>query len=245
VLFVAGATLAVGVTVAGRAAWRGSPDGAAPAVAPAPTDTAPAPPAAVDTAQPPAPAEPAADLAAAPAEAAPPAPAPAPPQRKGSRRVAEASVSISARPLVSSPRRVARAEPAPQDDPEPPTHGLPAPLPIVVASAAPRPPVVEDAPAYPGDGFRRPAPADRGCVERALRLPSDLAGPLDGTLTVKFPVSAEGTVGRIEVLGDLPDPRVVPAVQAAIRACRFLPGADAQGKPTALWAVMPLRFVKR
>jgi TonB family protein len=134
--------------------------------------------------------------------------------------------------------------PAPLAEPEVATHGLVAPAPIDLAPPPP-PPQVEDAPAYPGDGFRKPVAADRTCVERALRLPRDLAGRFDGTLTVKFPVAADGSVGRVEVLGQVTDPRLPRAVEAAVRACRFVPGADAQGKPTALWAVMPLRFVTR
>ncbi|HSN93140.1 MAG TPA: TonB family protein, partial [Anaeromyxobacteraceae bacterium] len=157
-----------------------------------------------------------------------------------------AEVTITSRRLVPAPLPLRGEEPAPQAEAEPEAHGLSAPRPIEVAAAAPRPlPVVEDAPALPGDGVRKPAFADPGCMERSLRLPPDLAGRYDGSLTVKFPVAADGTVGRVEVLGGLPDPRLAPAVEAAIRACRFLPGADAQGRPTALWVVMPLRFVAR
>jgi periplasmic protein TonB len=30
-----------------------------------------------------------------------------------------------------------------------------------------------------------------------------------------------------------------------VRSCKFVPGADAQGTPTSLWLVMPIRFVAR
>ena len=33
------------------------------------------------------------------------------------------------------------------------------------------------------------------------------------------------------------------AVWQAIRACRWLPGADAEGRPMRIWVTMPLRFV--
>ena len=236
VLFGAGAALAAGVTVAARAVLRDPAERSAPAIAPAPVAAAPA-------AEPPTRAEPTPGLAVALADEPPPAPAPAvaAPRRQVNRRAAE--VTISTRRLVPTPRPLAGA-PAPQAEPEAATHGLTAPTPIELAPP-PAPPAVEDAPAYPGDGFRKPVAADRGCVERALRLPRDLAGRFDGTLTAKFAVAADGTVGRVEVLGPVPDARVPQAVESAIRACRFLPGADAQGKPTALWAVMPLRFVTR
>jgi TonB family protein len=245
VLFGAGAALAAGVTVAARAVLR---EPAAPATAPAPLAAAPA----IDPSMPQdAAPEPALGLAVVPAEEPAPEAAPAPPapRRKEGRRAA-ASVSISSRPLLPAPRPVAGAatgEGVPEDaPPELPTHGLSAPLPIEVASAVPPPaPAVEDAPAYPGSGFRKPAPADRACVERSLRLPRDLSGRFDGTLTVKFPVAVDGSVGAVEVLGPVPDPRVTQAVEAAIRSCRFNPGTDPQGKPTPLWAVMPLRFVTR
>jgi TonB family protein len=219
---------------------------------PAPVDPAPAPavePAAVEV---PAQAEPPLGVVVAPAEdpPAPSVPAQPEPRRREGRSAAKAAVSISARPLVPAPHPVAGAgteQAAPRDEPlELETHGLSAPRPIEVASALPPPrPAVEDAPAYPGTGFRKPAPADRSCLERALRLPRDVAGRFDGTLTVKFPVAADGTVGPVEVLGPVPDPRVPRAVETAIRSCRFLPGTDPRGRPTALWAVMPLRFVAR
>jgi protein TonB len=61
-------------------------------------------------------------------------------------------------------------------------------------------------------------------------------------VTVKFAVRRDGSVGQVEVLGDLPDRRIEAAILRALGACRFSPGADARGEPIALWVVMPLRF---
>ena len=81
-------------------------------------------------------------------------------------------------------------------------------------------------------------------MQRGLRLPRDLTSR-PWVVTARFPVGADGTLGAIEVLGDVADPRVAEAVRRAIRGCAFVPGADAQGRPTRLWAVMPIRFVGR
>ncbi len=101
---------------------------------------------------------------------------------------------------------------------------------------------VEEAPQYVTSGFRKPAEASPGCVRSAIRVPPDLAGYISGPITVKFAVGREGAVGRVEVVGAVMDPRIVEVIRRALRDCRWLPGADAQGRPVALWVVMPLRF---
>jgi protein TonB len=101
---------------------------------------------------------------------------------------------------------------------------------------------LEDAPQYVTTGFRKPAEASPGCVRGAIRMPPDLAGYVSGPTTVKFAVGRDGTVGRVEVLGAALDERIVEVIRRGLRACRWLPGADAQGRPVALWVVMPLRF---
>jgi len=100
----------------------------------------------------------------------------------------------------------------------------------------------EDAPQYVTTGFRKPAEAVPGCVRGAIRMPPDLAGYVSGPTTVKFAVGRDGTIGRVEVLGAALDERVVEVIRRGLRACRWLPGADAQGRPVSLWVVMPLRF---
>jgi periplasmic protein TonB len=114
------------------------------------------------------------------------------------------------------------------------------------APAAPPPePVLEDAPAYASAGFQKPRPEAPSCVQNALRIPADLQGFVAGPVTVRFAVSREGVVSRFEVMGDVAHPRIAEAIQQAVKSCQFLPGADAQGRPTPLWLVMPIRFVGR
>jgi periplasmic protein TonB len=100
---------------------------------------------------------------------------------------------------------------------------------------------VEDAPRWATDGFRKPAEAEPGCVARAVRLPPELAG-FTSAITVRFAVLASGAVDRLEVLGDVPDRRIAAAVGRAVRGCRWRPGADVQGRPVAIWVVLPIRF---
>ena len=45
-------------------------------------------------------------------------------------------------------------------------------------------------------------------------------------------------------MGQVADPRISEAVRRAVQACDWTPGADAQGNPTALWVVLPIRLAK-
>jgi TonB family protein len=80
-------------------------------------------------------------------------------------------------------------------------------------------------------------------VQSSVRLPRDLAATLSGTFTVRFAVSRDGSVGLIQVMDQVPDPRISEAIVSAVQSCEFRPGTDAAGRPTRLWVVMPLRFV--
>lgn len=101
---------------------------------------------------------------------------------------------------------------------------------------------IEEAPQYALTGFRKPAEAEPGCVRGAIRMPTELAGFVSGPITVKFAVGRDGRVGLVQFLTAVPDPRIEQAVRQGLRACRWIPGADAQGRPTALWVVLPIRF---
>jgi protein TonB len=101
---------------------------------------------------------------------------------------------------------------------------------------------VEEAPRWVTTGFRKPAEEVPGCVASSIRLPPDLAGFVSERLTVKFAVGRDGSVGRVELLGDLPDRRIEAAILRALGACRWRPGADARGEPIALWVILPIRF---
>ncbi|BDG10696.1 energy transducer TonB [Anaeromyxobacter paludicola] len=112
------------------------------------------------------------------------------------------------------------------------------------ASALPRGAAeeIEEAPQYATGGFRRPAEARPGCVRELVRLPPELAGFVSGLISVRFAVARDGSVGLVELLTPGGDPRVEQAIRRAVLACRFVPGADAQGRPVRLWVVMPVRF---
>ncbi|MGC4001135.1 MAG: energy transducer TonB [Anaeromyxobacter sp.] len=114
----------------------------------------------------------------------------------------------------------------------------------VVAPPPPPEPTneVEEAPRWMTTGYKKPVESEPGCVGRSVRLPRELAGFVSGALTVKFAVLSNGTVDKIEVMQKLPDARINEAIAAAVRSCKFTPGADATGRPTAISVILPLRF---
>jgi hypothetical protein len=116
---------------------------------------------------------------------------------------------------------------------------------VQASSAPPAAPVaaVEEAPAFPAAGFQKPAQAVPGCVQRAIRLPRDLAATLTGTYTVRFAVGRDGSAGLIQVMDKVADPRISEAIVSAVQSCGFKPGTDTAGHPMRMWVVMPLRFV--
>jgi protein TonB len=63
-----------------------------------------------------------------------------------------------------------------------------------------------------------------------------------GHVTARVAVSATGQPTTVQVMGQVADPRISEAVRRAVQACEWVPGADAQGKPTALWVVLPIRL---
>jgi hypothetical protein len=188
---------------------------AAPAAGPARAD-APTPPPALATATTARPRPPARSRPAAPAKtAAPPAPEDGGPVKVGSFSMVD----------LGGPT----AEPSAQES-------IPAPAAQPVAQPAGG----DDAPQFATAGFRKPQLAQPGCVQRNVRLPRGAAPP--ASVTLKFAVASDGTVGLFEVLGATPDRRVTDALWTAVRGCGFVPGADAQGRPTRLWVLLPIRF---
>lgn len=101
---------------------------------------------------------------------------------------------------------------------------------------------IEDAPQYMTAGFRKPVEQEPGCVRRAVRLPRELTGFTSGPLTVRVAVGGDGAIGRIELLSTVPDVRIARAIEQAVRGCAWRGGADATGRPVAIWVVMPIRF---
>jgi TonB family protein len=169
--------------------------------------------------------------------------APQPGSRRTGLEIGSASVVDPPRaPPAPEPSVPARPSAAP---PVQPASVTPAPA---VAGTLPLPPpppdtqLIEDAPMFALEGFQKPRMVEPGCVQAALRLPHDLTARLKGPVTVRFAVGVDGKVGLFQVVSDVPDRRVTDAIWSAIRSCRFLPGADAQGRKTRLWVVMPFRF---
>lgn len=105
-------------------------------------------------------------------------------------------------------------------------------------------PQFADAPRYAGDGFRSPQLVERTCISDNLRLPSQLGEAAPDQVTARVAVSATGQSTAVQVMGQVADPRISEAVRRAIQACSWVPGADAQGKPTALFVVLPIRLTR-
>lgn len=200
---------------------------------------------------------------AAPASSRAPArrePPPPPPGRKVATR--ERPPARAASPAAASPARpveedteveevpaptpaptaaaAAPTQPPPQEAPSP--GAAVAPSPVAAAAARPASGAEEEAPAYARDGFRPPQPETPRCVENGIRIPRDLGDRLPSTVTLRFAVGRDGRADMIQVLGQVADGRIAEALRVAVAGCRFVPGADEQGRPTRLWVVMPLRF---
>jgi protein TonB len=114
----------------------------------------------------------------------------------------------------------------------------------VVGGSAPAPTqrTVEEAPRYMTSGFKGPRLASKGCIGESMKIPPQLLEQLTGPVTVKFAVYSNGAVGSFQLLTPVPDPRIADAIKRAITDCEWIPGADAQGNPTAIWVIQPLRF---
>jgi len=244
------ALIAVGVFLAGRAA---APDAPAPAVAsaapaaePSREGAPPAPepaPSPAPSASPPAPVEAARPPQGAPAAVPRPARAAAPraPAASDPRRAREEASAAAAEPprppvVVAALQSREPVESAPVAA-APPVEVAPAAVPL-----PPPPTPIEEAPRTPSEGFRAPQMAEPGCVQRSVRLPREATSRITGPVTVRFAVGPSGDVGLFQVYGEGVDTRVIDALAAAVRGCRFLPGTDAQGTPTRLWVAMPIRF---
>jgi protein TonB len=95
-----------------------------------------------------------------------------------------------------------------------------------------------------GEGFQAPRLSSRTCISDNLRLPAQLNGVAPESVTARIAVSATGEPAQVQVMGQVADPRISDAVKRAVQACEWVPGADAEGKPTSLWVVMPIRLTR-
>jgi len=114
----------------------------------------------------------------------------------------------------------------------------------VVGGQISQPGGYEDAPKYMSAGFKEPKAVVKNCVAENLRLPQSLQSFVSGPITVKFAVYSNGAVGAFSFLTALPDPRIGEAIKSAVTSCQWTPGADAQGKPTAIYVILPIRFAQ-
>jgi len=101
---------------------------------------------------------------------------------------------------------------------------------------------VEDAPAYATAGYKKPTMAEPGCVQRSVRISSDLLDYITGPVTVKFAIGRDGVPSRFEVMSAISDQRIANAIWQAVKSCKWNAGADAQGRPTNIWVILPVRF---
>jgi TonB family protein len=185
-------------------------------------------------------------LAASAVSAEPP---PAAPARRAEARTEPRTTRRAEKQAAAAPRTTSRpTAPATQVLPAPPPPA-PAPSPttpvLPAAAAAPsQPAVIEDAPRYAAEGFRRPQLAEPQCVQHSIRAPRDIASRVDGPVTIRFAVGPDGSISLFQIMGDVPDPRLPDMLESAVRSCTFLPGADAQGRPVRMWVTMPIRFAR-
>ncbi len=101
---------------------------------------------------------------------------------------------------------------------------------------------VEEAPRYMTAGFRAPRTRDPRCLQSSMRVPSALQGFVSGPINVKFAVRRDGSIGSLQIMSRIPDPRIAEIIARGLAACEWAAGADAQGNPTSIWVIMPIRF---
>lgn len=99
-----------------------------------------------------------------------------------------------------------------------------------------------DAPRFATAGYRKPVMVQKNCVQESIRIPRELQGSISGPVTVKFAVGRDSTPSRFVVLTHGVDERIAQSIWSAVRECRWIAGADAKGRLTAIWVILPLRF---
>ena len=102
---------------------------------------------------------------------------------------------------------------------------------------------IEEAPLYMQAGFRKPTLVNSRCIQENLRVPAALQGFVSGPITLKIGIRRDGSVQALQIMTAVPDKRIEDAIRNAVGACPFVPGADAQGRPTPIWVIMPIRLI--
>ena len=175
--------------------------------------------------------------------AAPPSPPPAPRQKATPKARLEPKAPKPAPTQMIQPREIPQALTEPGgSEPEEESGGTEDVEGVIggVAGAGPAGPV-EAAPAYATAGFTSPRQAEKSCVQNAIRVPRALAG-FASSVTVKFAIGTDGAPCLFQPMTHGADQRITAAIWQAVRECRWLAGADAQGRPAKIWVILPFRF---
>lgn len=184
-------------------------------------------------------------------KAAPPPPPPPPPAPPAARKRPPDSKPRTDLPKPPPPQALIQPQeiqaemkaPDPNEPPEPEyDYGDAAEGEGVIGGVVGAAPGIEDAPSYATAGFRKPEMVVPRCVQNSIRLPQALQGFVSGPVTIKFAVNRDASVSRFELLTPVPDPRIGEAIWRGVQSCRFTPGTDPQGRPTAIWVIIPIRF---
>lgn len=155
--------------------------------------------------------------------------------------------SPPAMPAAQDIRTASDPAPAPVARPELPSGsrekrvGQPKPARLASTSPGPAPSQRRGLFAPRSDELLDAGPVDRQCVPRALRARRDPT-QLPAEIAVRIPVEASGTVGRVEVLGDVTDGDLARAIVHAVRSCPFNAGSDDDGRPVAQSVIMRIKF---
>ena len=176
----------------------------------------------------------------------PPPPPPAPKKKVEAKPKTEAPKPVMPPAAMIQPKEISEEmkAPNPNEPPEPEPEvaegGAEGGVGVVggVAGAG----AFEEAPRYVTAGFRAPREKERNCVSASIRVPRELAGFVSGAIMVKFAVRRDGSIGQVQIMSQVPDPRIGEIIRQGLSHCEWVPGADAQGNPTSLWVVMPIRF---
>jgi hypothetical protein len=85
---------------------------------------------------------------------------------------------------------------------------------------------------------------DRACIASNLRLPVQLEDDAPEVVTVRVAVDATGVPAQVRPTGAGIDPRNFEAIRRTVIACEWIPGKDAQGQPSLIWVVVPIRLAR-
>ncbi len=176
----------------------------------------------------------------------PPPPPPAPKKKAEPKPKTEAPKTVMPPTAMIQPKEIAEEmkPPNPNEPPEPEpdvaeggTEGGGGVVGGVAGAGS-----IEEAPRYATAGFRAPREKERGCLQSSMRVPRELAGFVSGPITVKFAVRRDGSIGQVQIMSQIPDPRIADIIRQGLSHCEWVPGADAQGNPTSIWVIQPIRF---